>query len=343
MNMNTPYTLPYLNNWKLIVLTIGINSVFAFIFWHPDFGIDALLWDTVYCAVITTFLDVFIISRLLQKRREKGILPRNVPTSRLICLLPRNPFGLSVIFALIFMAIMCVVNSVLFRFYALQTLSLSQFIVWKSVYSLVLSVWIIEYAIFRMVQADCGQGESSDHLFSETVRNPMPRIAWFTSFFQGMIFDFGFNVAVGLLFGGTVIHEMMVILLPTPCRGSGMLISTSLTGVIVAFFVIPTIALRVMTTMREHSVPLLDKADRFFARIPRNRWLLTLFMLPFFVLSTVLVCGGIFVLFDFDSLNFFQFYLIRVFYISMLCRAVLPFIIRRYRQPDIADIIQQNS
>lgn len=333
--MKNKHPLPYLNNGKLIILTIGINVVCALAFWHRDFGLKDLLADTVCCATITAFFDVFVVSYIVRKKRTDGTLPHEVPQSRWIRLLPRNCFGLSAVMALFFALLMLGINGGLFRFYAMHSLSLPQFLLWKAVYSLVLSAWIIEFAIFRLVQPDCGPTIKTDTANAEMVKNPMPHIAWITAFLRGMIFDFGFNVAFGLLLGGTVLRGMEVIILPTPCKGTGMLITTAFTGIIVAFFVIPAVAASVMATISGGNVPPIDKAERFFSIVPRNRWLLTLFLSPFFALLTVLVCGGIFMLFDFSTLNFFQFYLIRAIYISLLCKAVLPFIIRRYRQPDV--------
>ena len=322
-------SLPYLNGGKLIALTIGVNVLCAFFFWHAGFGLKALLEDTVCCSAITAFLDVFAVAHLIGGRRLSG----EIPPHRLIRLLPRSRFGLSAVLALTAAAAMCGVNGGLFRFYALQSLSLTQFLFWKAIYSLVLSSWLVKLAVFRLIQPDDGTAASPDAIRGEEVQNPLPRIGWFAAFLKGMVFDFGFNVACGMLFGGTVIRGAEVVLTPIPCRGTGMLIATALTGIIVAFFVIPSVAAGVTAALRSGSVPPLETRSRFFAAVPRNRWLLTLFLLPFFVLMTILVCGGVFLLFGFERLNFFQFYLIRAIYVSLLCKALAPFIIRRYRQP----------
>ena len=334
--------LPYLNNWKLIALTIGINVLYALLFWHKDFGLKDLLLDTVCCAAITAFFDVFAVAHFIGGKRLAETLFREDPYRRLIGLLPRGRFGLSAALTLIAAVGMAGINGGLFRFYALQSLSMPQFLVWKAIYALALSSWIVELAVYRLILPDDGPAGIPETVSEEEVRHPIPRIAWAAAFLKGMIFDFGFNVACGLFFGGTVIRGAEVILMPVPCRGIEMLITTALTGIIIAFFVIPSAVSGIAAALRAGNVPPLNRRSRFLSVLPRNRWLLTLFLLPFFVLMTVLVCGGVFMLFDFGTLNFFQFYLIRAIYVSLLCKAVLPLIVLRFRQPYGMEDTQQS-
>lgn len=332
-------SLPYLNDWRLIGLTVLINVTCALFVWNAEFGMWDLLIDTVFCVWITTFLDVFVVAYIIRRKRWKNTFSGRSSGSWLIRVLPSNKYGLSLMLGLLFTAFMLGLNGGLFRFYAFQSLSLLQFVVWKAVYSCVLSAWIINFAIFRLVQSACSRGGeplslSGEACPPEKVKEPIPRISWLSSFLRGMVLDFGTNVAAGLFLGGTVISGDKVILLPTQCKGMGMLIMAGITGVIIALFLIPVVSSSVLKGIRNEGTPPIEKTDAFFSHLPHNRLLLTVGFIPLFSLLTVLVCWGIFTLFDFDTLNFFQFYLIRIIYISLLCKALVPFCIRLYRQPD---------
>ncbi len=322
---------PYLDDWKLIGITLAINVLCAVVFWHPGFGRTDLAIDTLWCGLITAVIDVFAVRMLLRKGK---VAPLALPESAAVRILPKNPILLTLVLGVFSGALMAGANLLIFKVYALEQLNLPQYIAWKAVYSYWLSAFVIEFAILRLVQPDALKTSSApDDVAKWEIKAPTLRVSWATGFCRGMIFDFGFNVAFGLLLGGTVVRGMEVILLPTPCRGSAMLIATGLTGVIVTFFVIPSLVRSLRTERESGALPPLPKRNPLLAWLPAGAITMSLTLCLFIAPLTVLVCWGIFALFQFETMNFFQFYLVRAMYIPLLCKAVLPLIVRRFRQP----------
>lgn len=322
---------PYLDDWKLIGITLAVNVLCAVIFWRPGFGRTDLATDTLWCGLITAFIDVFAVRMIL---RKGNVTPASLLESAVVHVLPRNPILLALVLGMFAGVLMAGTNLLIFKVYALEQLNLPQYIAWKAAYSCYLSAFVIEFAILRLVQPDALKTPSApDGVAKWEIKAPTLRVSWAAGFCRGMIFDFGFNVAFGLLLGGTVVRGMEVILLPTPCRGSAMLIATGLTGVIVTFFVIPPLVHSLRTERESGLLPPLPKRDSLLALLPTGPITMSLTFSLFIAPLTMLVCWGIFSLFQFETMNFFQFYLVRAMYIPLLCKAVLPLIVRRFRQP----------
>ena len=88
-------SLPYADNAKAVLATLAVNLTVVFLFNWPD-GITyaGVLWDSLYCAVITTVINMAIVYAGLRKMRAADGMPVVAPVSRLMQRLPQNPFAL---------------------------------------------------------------------------------------------------------------------------------------------------------------------------------------------------------------------------------------------------------
>ena len=126
--------------------------------------------------------------------------------------LPRNPGLLIIILAVLFSVLMVVLSNFVIWFYDIQTYTFPRFAVWKVVYSTILSAKILEVIVLRLVQPDCAKEGDPEQTGEDTIKNPLPRMESFKNLFNTVVDDFGFNMIVGLLFGGTIVVGYDVVL-----------------------------------------------------------------------------------------------------------------------------------
>ncbi len=331
--------LPYLNNVWVITLTVVINLACAFIFFGRPIVLFDVLADLFICGIITSFINVYAVRYLLDKASQRGEIPADVPASPFMMHLPKNPFALALLFALCFGLIMVLISWLLILFFEITEFRFVPFLVWKIIYSCVLSAVIIEYVIFRFVQSDCLDRKTVTYEGTENVKNPLPRMSTFRTVFDSVVANLGMNLTFGLLFGGVVIQGTSVLIKPT--LGSSIWIS----GI---FFGILTCAMGVAPVVNATNEQILSRlatngsaAEDSF--IPKNRglsWMpkskvgLTLFMcIPVSIISAVCLSLVAWI-FGFDELNFYQFTIVITAWGMLAARFITKIVLARCLQPD---------
>lgn len=329
--------LPYVNNAWIVLLTAAINAAIVFFFfWGKPLTYTAIMVDACICGITTSLIDVFVVFVQVKRLRARGQLPKSVPESRLMAALPRNPLLLAPVFGVVFGLLSPLFNALVIRFYEVNTFEFAHFAVWRIAYTCVLSAKIIELAILRLVQTDCADASGAAQCGAEVVKDPLPRLSTIKQWYNTVADDFAFNLLFGLLVGGTILRDHMVIILPTT-RG-GVAIAATLLGVIITARMVYPVA-RAMRDARDGgSLPTALTPDRRIGWMPISpaRFSLTL-LLPV-IAVTLLFVWSVFRFFGFEELNFFQYFFIRTLLVTLLTRPVVALAIARYTQPDsIAD------
>jgi hypothetical protein len=98
--------------------------------------------------------------------------------------------------------------------------------------------------------------------------------------------------------------------------------------------VIPPIAGSILTGMQNGTITAVEKPHPWLKHLPATPWLLALALCFPIILLTTIVYTLILSFFDFQSLNFFQFFFIRTAYTAVLVKGLVKLILLRYRQPD---------
>ena len=324
--------LPYFNNFWIILGTALFNVLCVLAFhWGKELSAASVIVSAVYCGIISSFICVVIVHRLVQRMRRAGALPRLAPESRLMMRLPKNPALLALCFAILFGALAAGFNVLAIRFFEIATFRLARFAVWQAAYSCVLSAMAVELAVLRFVQPDCAEPGQPEQTGSAKVLDPLPKFSSLASWFNTVTDDFGFNMVVGLVSGGTLVVDHNVIITPTTL--SGIVISSLALGVIVTLRMARPIAKSMYDARESGSLPPLEKRNGFLSALPYKPMGMTLaLMLPIMLLS-LLVFWSVLTFFDFQVLNFFQFFVIRTLYVALLTKLVVAVLVARYRQP----------
>lgn len=326
--------LPYIDNAWLVLLTVVINMAVVFIFF---FGrriiLQDILIDACICGITTSFIDVPLVLCRIRRLRARGRLPREVPVCVPMMKLPRRPLPLSLLFALLFGVITPLCNLIMIRFYEVTAFPLFRFAVWRAIYTCFLSIKIVEFAIYRYVQPDCrGDTEEEQH-GSETVKDPIPRISTFRHWFNTVTDDFGFNMAFGLLLGGTIVRDHNVVI--PPASRDGIALSAFITGLILTARMVYPIARKMKEGRESGALPLAPRRNGWMTWLPSSPALFSLALLLPITISALVVFWSVFSFFDFDVLNFFQFFVIRVLFVTFLSRLVVKLALTRFTQPMI--------
>ncbi len=327
--------LPYLNNLPMALLVAAINLALAFVFQYGRLlATEDLLIDVAICGLVTAFTSLGYARWAVEKRRRQGALPRQVPLSAFMQKLPRAYVPLSILTGLASSALMALVSFALLRFYPETAYTFPRFLVWKIGYATWLAAKLIEFGIFRYVQPDCEKPEDPVQQGQQTVKNPLPRREMFTRLYASVTTDFGMNMLIGLALGGTLIQGDLVILLGV--SQGGVWITGLVLGLIISILMIrPTLA-SVRQIAYAGKLPQATSKN-LWALLPLSPWGLTgIFLLPVMVLSAASF-WAVMVFFAFESLNFFQFFIIRTAYTKLLSYLVEALAIQRYRQLSLSE------
>ncbi len=322
--------LPYLDNWKMILLVVTVNLIFGLL--HHFWGLShsAVLTDAVVCGFSTSVLSVLYVHFKMKSLRKRGLLPASVPKVKLMYCLPKSWLGLSVVFSIVFMILTPLITELLIRIYGINTFNLIPFVVWKVAYSGFLTAKIIELAILRFVQKDMVQPSDPPQKGDVVVKNPMPGLSTFKKLFDTVTTDFGFNMLIGLVLGGTLIIDHNVVIVPT--TRSGILISGILIGLIVTGLMVYPVISQIRDARDSGKLPPPFMHNKFIARMPEKPILLSLMLIPFMVILAPSVFWVVFALFDFETMNFFQFFIIRTVFVTLLSKPVVQLALLRYLQ-----------
>ena len=310
--------LPYMENRTGILVTIVVNLLCAFVF--QSFG-GALtrgdvVADAVVCGAVTAVIDFVFLWRLMSRRNSAGLLPGEVPVSRLMQRLPRTFLPL-LIFLVLFFAVLTGVLMCCFLFvFGIESMDFGRWLVFKLLYAAFLSAKVLEFVIFCLVQPDlnsAARGAVSCCGFdSQEVRNPLPKFSSFKEVYANITANIAMNVIVGSLLGGVVTNSDGSLLI-YPSKASGMW----LTGIIFGIITSVILTRAIFKNVRENLGDTTDEELAALAQLPAGNGLAELLprrSFPLTIVVCVITAGVsavlaplIFWFFGIEQMNFYQF------------------------------------
>lgn len=332
-------SLPYVNNARAILITLGINlAVVCLLSWPDGVTYRGVLWDSLFCAAITTVIDCTFVYFGMRKMQAAGVMPAQVPISRLMQRLPRNPVALGALYIVVFGALTVGANALVLWFFGMKTLAFAPWVVYKLIYTTLLSAKITEYVIFRYVQPDClteaiaARPEGSP---AAPVRNPLPRVSVIKEIYGSVTGNIAMNILIGTALGGVVVGEgSAVIIHPTTVHG--IPITGLVFGLIMGVLVTGSVLKKVNAGILAHSgVPgTMPPPDKRFSWMPKKKGVLIPFVCACTMSFSALALYGMMKLFGISVMNFFQFTVFITIYASLVGRALSALLVRRCMQRD---------
>ncbi len=318
----TNVPLPYIGNARTVSLTLLLNLLLSWLFRLDRYGALDIVVDAVICALLTVAIDIAVVWRGVRKAKAAGAVPAEVPISRLMMLLPKTPLGLIAVLGLLFAVLCAVVNTTVFSWYGFESWTFGQFLLYKLVYSLILSERIVSLGILRLVQPDCR--ESNDEHTSapaQPVKNPLPSLSGVQELFSTV----SANLALQLFFNPYLDRYTV--------GGDRSIIAEAVIGSAVTCFIVVGMMAKTLDMARangEFNVP----PNRLLMFFPRNRWL--------FALGCALLAGpigaavfvGLFRFYGFESWTFYEIFWVKIAYLTVLSKVLVAFSLRRFTQPD---------
>ncbi|NLC97253.1 MAG: hypothetical protein GX675_06775 [Erysipelotrichaceae bacterium] len=327
---NARTELPYLNNLPMALFVCFINIALAFVFQYGRvLTVSDLVVDASLCGIVTAFTSLGYAYWAVEKQRKQGNLPTQVPINSFMQKLPSSYIPLTIITGIAGSVIMVFITIALLRFFPETEYTFIRFLVWKTGYATFLAAKMIEFGIFRYVQPDCEKPDDPIQKGSQTVINPLLRKEIFSMLYASVTADFGMNMLIGLVLGGTIIQGDLVILMGV--TQGGVWITGLVFGIIISLLMIKPTLTSVKEIAFEGGVPKSSKKN-VLASLPVSPWTLVFILLVPVMAFSALSFWTIMKFFGFESLNFFQFFIIRTAYSKLLSRLVETFAIQRYRQ-----------
>lgn len=333
--------MPYVNNTKAVLITLAINLVVVFLFNWPD-GVTyaGVLWDSLYCGIITAAIDMWIVYASLKKIRAGGRMPAQVPVSRLMQRLPKNPFALGVIYAVIFGVLLIGVNAAVLRFFGIQYMAFVPWTVYKLVYTAILSAKITEYIIFRYVQPDWAIAEATStemHNNPNPIKNPLPKISVFKEIYASITGNIALNIIIGTALGGVVIGTGgEVVIYPTTVQGIPItgLVFGLIVGILVTNGVLKAMNAAILAPGADLSSVETMVSDKRYTWMPKGKPALMCFVCACVMAFSALALWAIMKLFGISVMNFYQFIVFITIYATIISRMLSYVLVRRCMQPD---------
>ncbi len=327
--------LPYADNVGAVLLTLAINL--GIVVFLNRTGIDyyGALWDSFFCAVVTTAVDMWIVYACLRRMREAGKMPSQVPVSAFMQRLPRNPFALGAIYAVGFGVLTVAVNAAILFFFGMHEMAFVPWMAYKLIYATVLSVKITEWCIFRYVQPDWAGGGIEKTPSSEPVRNPLPNVGVFKEMYAAVTGNIAMNILIGSALGGVWVGSgSSVVIAPTTVGGIPItgLVFGLLVGILVTWGVAGEMDAAILASNPE--VPETAVADRRFAWMPVRRVALTGLVCVCAMAFSAVALPAAMKLFGLSVMNFYQFTVFITVYATLIGKPLSALLIRRCVQPD---------
>jgi hypothetical protein len=329
----TKPSLPYIDNTKAISITLLLNLLLPWIFRLDRYEAGDIVVDAVICAVLTTVINVLVVWHFVRKARAAGIVSKEVPISKLMMRLPKNRLGLIAVFGTFF-AVLCVgINYTVFTWYGFESWTFGQFLLYKLVYSLILSERIVSLCIFRLVQPDCGTSDD-DHsaTISQPIKNPLPSL----SGMHGLFSNISANLALQLFFNPYVGTYAI--------GGDRSIIIEGIIGSVITCFIIVGLIAKTLDMARangefnvppNHVLPNRVPLNRWLTLLPKNRWLFALLCSLIAAPIGVAIFVVLFQFYGFASWTFYEFFWIKMAYLTVLGKILVAVTVRRFTQPDI--------
>ena len=327
----TKPSLPYIDNAKAISITLLLNLLLPWMFRLDRYGAGDIIVDAVICALLTTIINVLVVWHFVRKARAAGIVSKEVPVSKLMMRLPKNRLGLIAVFG-VFFAVLCVgINYTVFTWYGFESWTFGQFLLYKLVYSLILSERIVSLCILRLVQPDCGTSDD-DHsaTISQPIKNPLPSL----SGMHGLFSNISANLALQLFFNPYVGTYTI--------GGDRSIIMEGIIGSVITCFIIVGLITKTLDMARangEFNVP----PKRWLMLLPKNRWLFALLCSLLAAPIGVAIFVVLFQFYGFASWTFYEFFWIKMAYLTVLGKILVAITIRRFTQPDIVHLLHTES
>ena len=335
--------LPYIDNAKAVIITLAINLGVVFYFNYPlGITFSGILWDTFFCVIITTIINICIVYFYLKKMRTQGAMPANVPESRLMQLLPKNPFLLGIVYIIVFSAITICTNALITTFFALQNMSFLPWLFYKLIYATLVSIKIIEYSIFRYVQPDWAKIDQKEYIavINKPIKNPLPKISVYKEMYAAVMGNIALNIVLGSFLGGIKVeNDGSVVIYPSTVE------AIPITGLILGLIVAVLVVNGVINSINKN---ILNAPPETLNGAERNRWLTWLPKRKATLMSLVSFClmlfsavslWGIMMIFGIQIMNFFQFIIYITIYASIICKIITYIMIKRCTQRDYIEFV----
>jgi len=329
--------LPYIDNAKISLITILVNLAIVFVFfWPRGASFPELLIDSVVCVLLTVAIDLWLVYRRMLQLRAAGQIPTQVPLSHLMQRLPRHPVALGAIYALAFGALTVAVNAAIWSFYDIHSMNFAPWVVYKLIYTTILSAKITEYCIFRYVQPDfalAGPAPVPGNVVQE-VKNPLPRVPVLKAMFGSVATNIALEVILGLVLGSVIITADQSIVVPATTIDA-IPISGLFFGLIMGILITRTVIKAMQQALS--AIPpgaVSGVSDKRVAWLPKNSILLGVVVCLFSMIFSAIVLRGVMSLFGFQTMHFLQKVILITVYASLLSKLISAVLIRRISQPD---------
>ena len=337
--MKMKYSLPYINNAKAVLITVAINLGVIFIFNFPD-GINmrGVMIDAPICALITTIINMWIVYTSLKKIRASGQMPQQVPISRLMQKLPKNPVALGIIYTLFFAVITMGINWLILTFFDMHNMTFMSWGIYKLIYSTVLSIKIVEFCIFRYVQPDWANAKQeniNEEVSDQPVKNPIPKISLFKEMYGAVTGNLALNLIIGSLLGGVIFKDDgSLAVLPTTIEG--IPITGLIFGLIIGVLITNGVVQSIKNTIIASGSDMLESAvsNKWFTWMPKNKACLMCLICLCVMLFSAVALPVLMYLFGKSYFNFFQFSVFITIYATLIGKPLSYVLIRRCTQPD---------
>ena len=337
-----PVSLPYIDNAKAVLITLAINLGVVFLLNWPD-GVTyyEVMWDSLFCALITTTINLWIVYAKLKKLRTAGEMPAHTPESGFMQRLPQNPFALGAIYAAAFAAFAIGVNAAVLWFFGIWNMAFAPWVAYKLIYATLLSVKIVEYCVFRYTQPDWAKAdpgvkaETKKEFLGKPVKNPLPKIGVFKEMYGSVAGNIALNIIIGSVLGSvTVGTDGSVVILPTTAEGISItgLVFGLITGILVTNGVVKAIS----TTIIASNPAIIEGAatDKRLAWMPKGKFALVCFTSLCLMIFSAVALRTVMILFDLQVLNFCQFVVFITVYAAIISKPLAFILTKRCMQPD---------
>ena len=333
--------LPYIDNAKAVLVTLVINMGVVFVFnWPEGVTYSGVLWDSLFCAGITTTINMWIVYSRLKKIRAMRGMPSHVPVSRFMQRLPQNPYALGVVYIVVFGALTVGVNAAVLWFFNMRSLTFAPWAVYKLLYATILSVTITEYCIFRYVQPDWASAGSSKTEIEQgpavsVVKDPLPKVSVFKEVYGSVTGNIALNIIIGSLLGGVMVGpDGSTVIAPTTVQGIPItgLIFGLISGVLITNGVVKKMNASILAS--QPVVAETAVTDTWLAWMPKGRAALTCCISVGVMAFSATALWSIMKLFNIAVMNFYQFTVFITAYASILSKPLSYVLVRRCLAPD---------
>gem|GEM_PF-1521858 len=342
-------SLPYVDNAKAILLTVAINLAVVFVFFWPDgvvFG--DVIADTITCVIVTVIFDMTVVHAKLKKLRSEGKMPSRVPVSRIMQKLPKSPYALCIVYIIIFAPLAVGANAAVLLLYGMEEMDFVPWMMYKLLFSTLLSVIVAEYCIFRYVQPDWanahGVSNNEDQSFKRPVKDPLPKVSVLRELYGSVTGYIALNIIRGCIMGTVILNSDNTILIE-PTSVNSVFLTGITFGFMIGFLVTNGVLTKMNKMIREQGAAILRTAvgDKWFSRMPVRRLPLILSAAVCMSIFSSVALGTLMTVFGVPEMHFFQFIVFITVYAIVMGRPLSYILTRRCMQPDYIRYVMEHK